>query len=231
MSKPKTSAAATAKPSLRRLHFIMCTCFTCVGLASFQGLAWSRHTNHWRLVGLFALICYLCLIAATLSIFFPLAYGQLNKPSRRSLQTERLRRILRTESHDFIAKFSTGSKVTVLFLWAGLALVAGFLFYHSARWPLFLMVGALLIANSIVAYRVCFTTVRFSSHEISVQIAPFVRFSETYSDITDIRTKEGYLKLTFADRRSVTLWSGLGDSGEICSILMRNTDVLPNERR
>ena len=223
--EPKSLASTSAKPALRRLHLITCTSFTCVGLASFQGLAWSRHTNHWRLVGLFALLCCICLIAATLSIGLPLAYGQLNKRSHRALRMERLP----TASSHYVAKFSTGPRVAVLCLSAALASIAGILFYHSARWPLLLMVGALLIANSIIAYRVCFTTVRFSSQEISFRIAPLVHFSERYCDIARIQTKEGYLKLTFEDGRSMTLWSGLGDSSEICSILMRNSNVLPNE--
>ena len=226
MSERKPSAALPAKPALRELHFVLCATFTCVGLASWQGLVWSRHSDHRNLVGLFALVCLICLFGATQSIALPLVYKHRDKSSRHALRTERLNAV-RTDG-DYVANFSTGAKITYLCLSAALALATGFLFYHSAPWLMRVAIGALLIVNCISAYRVCFTTIRFSSQEISIRIVPFVHFSEPYRDITAIQAKAGILKLRFADGRSMSLWSDLGDSDEIVSILMRNTDVLPS---
>ena len=227
MSEHKPSAMAPAKLALRKLHFIMCAGFTGVGLASWQGLVWSRHSDHRNLVGLFALVCLICLFGATQSIALPLVYKNRDKSSRYALRTERLKTVLRRDRGDYVARFSTGAKITHLCLSAGLALATGFLFYHSVPWPIRLVIGALLTVNCIFAYRVCFTTVRFSSQDICIRIVPFVHFSEPYSDITAIQGEVGTLKLRFADGRSMSLWSGLGDSNELVSILMRNTDVLP----
>lgn len=161
MSEHKPSAMAPAKPALRKLHFIMCAGFTGVGLASWQGLVWNRHSDHRNLVGLFALVCLICLFGATQSIALPLVYKHRYKSSRHALRTEPLNTILRTDRGDYVARFSISAKITHLCLSAGLALATGFLFYHSAPW-LMRLIGALLTVNRIFAYRVCFTTVRFS---------------------------------------------------------------------
>ncbi len=73
MNKLNPPATTAAKPVLRKLHFILCAGFTGVGFASWVGLVWSRHTDHWNLVGPFAFVCWICLIGATQSIAFPLA--------------------------------------------------------------------------------------------------------------------------------------------------------------
>ena len=78
MSEHKPSAMAPAKPALGKLHFIMCAGFTSVGLASWQGLVWSRHSDHWNLVRLFALVCLICLFGVTQSIAYPLIYKHRN---------------------------------------------------------------------------------------------------------------------------------------------------------
>jgi len=48
LQKDNALTMAPAKPALRKLHFIMCAGFTGVGLASWQGLVWSRHRDHRR---------------------------------------------------------------------------------------------------------------------------------------------------------------------------------------
>src|ERR1700756_1713990 len=60
MSERKSSATEPAKRTLRKLHIMLCAGFSIVGLASWQGLVWSRHNDHWNLVGLFALSLVLC---------------------------------------------------------------------------------------------------------------------------------------------------------------------------
>jgi hypothetical protein len=72
------------------------------------------------------------------------------------------------------------------------------------------------------------TTMRFEGDRVSIQIAPFINFSEPYRDITEIRAKQGVLELRFADGKKMSCWSGLGDSGRIAEILMKKTDVLPS---
>jgi hypothetical protein len=224
MGERKPSATLPTEPALRKLHFVMCATFACAGLASWQGLVWSRHSDH-HLVGLFAIVCLICLFGAVQSIALPLAFKH-SKSSSHALRADPLN-TARTDRGDYVATFSIGEKIKYLCLVAALALVAGFLIRHSTPWLMLLIIGALLTVNCILAYRVCFTTVRFSSQEISIRIVPFVHFSEPYSDITAIHAKIGVLKLRFAGGRSMSLWSNLGDSTKILSILMRNTDVLP----
>jgi hypothetical protein len=74
MSELQPSVTARTKPALRKHHFIMCAAFSVVGLASWQGLVWSRHNDHRNLVGLFALVCLICLFGATQSIALPIVY-------------------------------------------------------------------------------------------------------------------------------------------------------------
>jgi hypothetical protein len=59
-------------------------------------------------------------------------------------------------------------------------------------------------------------------------IAPFIHFSERYSDITELKAKTGNLKVRFKDGKAMSLWSGLGNFNEFASILMEKTDVLPS---
>jgi hypothetical protein len=78
MGENKPSTVAPAKPALGKLHFIMCAGFTCARLASWQALVWSRHSDHWNLVRLFALVCLICLFGATQSIAYSLIYKHRN---------------------------------------------------------------------------------------------------------------------------------------------------------
>jgi uncharacterized protein (TIGR02145 family) len=74
MSELEPSVIAPAKPGLRKLHFIMCAGFTSIGLASWQGLVRSRHSGRRNLVGLFTLVCLICLFGATQSSALPVVY-------------------------------------------------------------------------------------------------------------------------------------------------------------
>ena len=74
MSGHRPSEMAPAKPALRKLHFIICAGFTGFGLVGWRGLVWSWHSHHRNLVGLFALVCFICLFGATQSIALPLVY-------------------------------------------------------------------------------------------------------------------------------------------------------------
>jgi hypothetical protein len=152
MSEHKPSAAVPEKPALRKLHFIICAGFICVGLAGWQGLVWSRHSDHWNLVGLFAIVCIICLFGATLSIALPLAHKYSGKSPSHALRTEPLDTVLPTDLGEYVARFSTGAKITHLCLSASLALATGFLFYHPTPWPMLLAIGALLAANCIYVY-------------------------------------------------------------------------------
>jgi hypothetical protein len=77
------------------------------------------------------------------------------------------------------------------------------------------------------AYRVCFTAVRFTSQEITIRIIPFVCFSEKYSDIAALRAGRGNLQIRFTDGKAINMWSGLGSSEHVVSILLNKTEVLP----
>jgi hypothetical protein len=130
---------------------------------------------------------------------------------------------------DYIAQHSTSARIKTLCLVAGMLCVLAFLGLRPSSTPIWMWVAfpTLLIVNCVYAYRVCFTTVRLADENISIRIAPFVQFCESYKDIIAIRPKPGILKLRFADGKSMDLWSGLGDTNEIVSILMKKTDVLP----
>ena len=134
-------------------------------------------------------------------------------------------------NHDeYLARHAVGAKITVLCLVAGLASITVFFFYHPASLSIWMWVAltGLLSLNCIYAYRICFTTVRFSREQISMRIAPFIHFSEQYGDIVELRAKSGNLKVRFKDGKTMSLWSGLGNSDEIASILMEKTEVPPS---
>jgi hypothetical protein len=87
--------------------------------------------------------------------------------------------------------------------------------------------SATLCLLASYAYRICLTTVRFTNHETTIRIIPFVRFSERYSDITELRAGRGNLQIRFTDRKAINMWPGLGERGKVASILMQKTEVLP----
>jgi len=61
-----------------------------------------------------------------------------------------------------------------------------------------------------------------------MRIAPFIHFSEQYSDITKMKAMAGDLKVRFKDGKSMSLWLGQGNFTDIVSILLEKTDVAPN---
>ncbi|HEX8813697.1 MAG TPA: hypothetical protein VF742_17050 [Terracidiphilus sp.] len=130
----------------------------------------------------------------------------------------------------YIAKHSTGAKIVTVCLVIGLGLLIGFFFYHPRLLHIWMWcaLGVLFCMNCVYAYRICMTTMRFESDRVSFQIAPFISSSELYRDITKIRAKQGALELQFADGKTMSRWSGLGDSGRITEILMQKTDILPS---
>ena len=131
---------------------------------------------------------------------------------------------------EYVARHAVGAKITILCLVAGFASIIIFFLCHPASLPIWMWaaLAGVLSLNCIYAYRVCFTAVRFTSEEISMPIAPFIHFSERYSDITELKAKTGNLKVRFKDGKAMSLWSGLGNFNEFASILMEKTDVLPS---
>ncbi len=86
---------------------------------------------------------------------------------------------------------------------------------------------AMLVTLFWIAYRFSFTTVRFTSKQITVRLFPFNPYSESYDDVESLRAHPGNLRIRFADGRRLNLWAGLGDAAKIAAILQRRVEVLP----
>jgi hypothetical protein len=207
-----------------------------VGLIiSCAGMQESFNVGNRQLTLIFALSSGVLCVGSCLC-FFALVAGyagrkaQASAEKRLTSESEEAASIGDANRGEYVARHAVGAKITILCLVAGLASTIIFFLYHPASLPIWMWVAlaGLLSLNCIYAYRVCLTTVRFTSEEISMRIAPFIHFSEEYSDITELKAKTGNLKVRFKDGKSMSLWSGLGNFNEIASILMEKTDVLPS---
>ena len=204
------------------------TCVLWAGLAvsmAMMQLAFNRHDRD--ATDLFGICSGVLCCAAALSSFLLASrfVAQKNLEDPRNRVHSR-----RAEFTDYVAQHSTKDKIVISVLLSGLGMILVFFAFHPRVLPIWMWfaLSVLFCVNSVTAYRTCTTTIRFESDRISLQIAPFINFSESYSDIPEIRAKRGVLELHFADGRTMSRWSNLGDSDMITEILMQKTDVLPH---
>jgi hypothetical protein len=209
------------KIGIRKIHLIWGATFALLGVAGWWGTVSNRGNRDEQLV--FALLWAFSAIAAIGCLAIPLMH-QLSERSSRAEAADFSSPILHG---DYVARHSIGDKIISVCLVAALALLTTFFLYHRVALLNRAISSAMLCLLVLYAYRICFTTVRFTNQEITIRVIPFVRFSERYIDITELRAGRGNLKIRFTDGKTVNIWSGLGEPGRVVSILMEKTEVLP----
>jgi hypothetical protein len=194
--------------------------FALCALVSWHGLGVAQN-NHNRTRALaFALTCGFSSVAAVLSVEFPLM--RRVERSHRRKATDVSAPCL--GDGEYIAKFSSQERATLIVLLGAFALLTVLLWTHSS--PLYLryaLAGMLLL----LVWAVCqsFTTVRFTNEEITARVFPFRPYSEAYSNIASVQAYPRKLRLNFADGKKLDLWPGLGDPATITAILASRVEV------
>jgi hypothetical protein len=219
--KRSWSARTVLKIRIRKMPLICSATFALSGVVGWWGTVSNRGNRDEQL--LFALLWGLSTIGATGFLFIPL----MHQLSERSSQPEAADSSLPILHGDYVARHSIGDKIVSICLAAAVALITTFFFYHRTALSTRIVSSAMFCFLVMYAYKICFTAVRFTNQEIAIRIIPFVRFSEKYSNITELRAGRGNLQIRFTDGKTINMWSGLGDPGKVASILMHKTEVLP----
>jgi len=193
------------------------------GLASWRGLVVARNSSDSRWTLVFGFMCLFLLLATVQSVALPLirrlknsAPGTTGHGAQNGL-----------DHGEYVAKFSTQDRMVALLLVGAFILITAYLCTHPV--PLYMRcvsVGMLAILLWI-AYRFSFTTVLFTSNQITVRVFPFGPYSESYRDVASLSAHPGNLRIRFADGRSLNLWAGLSDAAKVTAILERRVEVQP----
>jgi hypothetical protein len=216
-----TGGGSAFENGIRKIDLIWSAAFASLGVVGWWGTVSNRGNRDEQLV--FALLWVLSVIGATACLAIPL----IHQISERSSRVEAADFSLPMHHGDYSARHSIGDKIISSCRAAALALITTFFLYHRTALLTRTISSAMLCLVILYAYRICFTTVRFSNQEITIRIIPFVRFSQRYSDITELRAGRGNLQIRFTDGKTINMWSGLGEPGKVASILMQKTEVLP----
>jgi hypothetical protein len=209
------------KITIRKVNLIRSAIFALLGVVGWWGTVTSRGDRGEQ--SFFAFLWALSVVGATGFLAIPL----MQQISERSSRPDAADSPWPIVHGDYVARHSIRDKMISACLAAAGALITTFLFYHQTPLLTRTISSAMSCFFFWYAYRVCFTAVRFTSQEITIRIIPFVCFSEKYSDIAALRAGRGNLQIRFTDGKAINMWSGLGSSEHVVSILLNKTEVLP----
>jgi hypothetical protein len=211
------------KRRVSKAHLVWYASFALVGLFGLVGcfrIARGRANDEKQLMGLFLFFCCLSCIGLTVPL--------MQRIAERSTRERSAVGNLLTCEVKYVARHSNRDRTVYVCLLAAWVSLTAFLSLHPGPVLFKVVAYGMLCMLAVCAYRICLTTVRFTDREITIRIIPFVHFSEQYGDIAHVRVRAGNLRIRFKDGKAMNIWSGLGEARRITSILMHETEVLPD---